>query len=106
MTDTKAQAAEILAPGRELDRAEQAALDCLRKQAWVLWHTDDYAVGVVRLLARAGLLRDHAREAELKEADLVMRRLADEASTKLKREYSAVLEEIAQLRAQVGEASC
>ena len=93
-TDAK-KAIEILAPRRKPDRAEQAALDCVETQRWVLWHADDYAAAVVRLLSRAGLLRDQAREAELAEADLVMRRLEDEDKAKLRREHSAALAELA-----------
>lgn len=105
MSDTKAKATEILAPDRAPDRAEKAAIDCLRKQAWVLWHADDYVVGVVRLLFRAGLLRDGAREAELKDADQVMRRLENEAAAKLRRELSAAGEENARLREQLAGVS-
>ena len=100
MTETDAKKAiEILAPKREPDRAEAAALDCIETQRWVLWHADDYATAVVRLLSRAGLLRDQAREAELREADAVMRRLEDDAQAKLRREHSAALAEIDRLRA-------
>lgn len=101
---TEAKAASILTPNREPDRAEQAALDCVRKQAWVLWHADDYAAGVVRLLSRAGLLRDREREAEAEEAGRVMRRLEDEATTDLKRKYGAALAEIEQLRKKLRDA--
>jgi hypothetical protein len=97
-TDAK-KAAEILALDRKPGRAEQAALDHIKEQAWALWHADDYAAGVVRLLSRAGLLRDRDRESELKDADRVMRRLDDEASAKLKRELSAALAEVDRLRA-------
>ena len=96
--DTAAKAAKILAADRDPDRAEQAAINCLRNQAWVLWHADDYAVGAVRLLSQVGLLRDPAREAELKDADVVMRRLADEDKAKRNREYSAALERIQRVR--------
>jgi hypothetical protein len=97
-TDAK-KAAEILALDRKPGRAEQAALDCVDKQRWVLWHADDYAAAVVRLLSHAGRLRDRDRESELKDADRVMRRLDDEASAKLKRELSAALAEVDRLRA-------
>jgi hypothetical protein len=99
---TEAQAAAILAAERKPDRAEKAAIDCVKEHLWVLWHADDYATGVVRLLSRAGLLRDRAREDEVKETGIVMRRLEDEANAKLKREHSAALAEITRLREVVG----
>ena len=95
------EAAAILAPGRDPDRAEQAALDYVDKRRWVLWHAENYAAGVIRLLSHAGLLRDRAHEAEMQEAHVVMRRLADEDTVKRNREFSAALEEIERLRQEL-----
>lgn len=72
-----AKAAEILNPGKVPDRAEQAALDHLGERRWILWHADDYAAGVVRVLSAAGLLRDRVQEAEATEGHAVLRRLSD-----------------------------
>lgn len=96
--DTK-KAVEILAPKRAFDCAEQAAIACVKEHLWVLWHADDYAAGVIRLLSRAGLLRDRTREAEMAEADRAMRRLADEDNAKRNRQLTAALAEIDRLRA-------
>lgn len=56
--------------------AEQAAIDALDKDRWILWHADDYSVGVIRLLSRAGLLLDKAHAEEMAKADRVMADIA------------------------------
>lgn len=66
---TKAQAASILKESAPRTDAEQAAIDALDKRRWVLWHADDYSLGVIRLLSCAGLLRDKAHEEQQAKAD-------------------------------------
>jgi hypothetical protein len=61
---TAEEAAAILRESDDRTPAEQAALDALKKQLWVLWHAKDPNLGVVLLLSHAGLLRDKKQEAE------------------------------------------
>lgn len=69
MTDAAAKAAAILREDIPHSPAEQAAMNALDKDRWVLWHADDHMLGVVRMLHRAGLLRDPADEARRNQAD-------------------------------------
>ncbi|MET9521463.1 hypothetical protein [Streptomyces coeruleorubidus] len=67
-----AKAASIIAAGHKRTAAEQAALDVVDNDRWVLWHTDgltDYALAVIRLLSRADLLRDKEHEKQQAKAD-------------------------------------
>jgi hypothetical protein len=71
------KAAAILREGKPLDPAERAAEKVIRDSKWILWHADDRDLGVIRLLHRAGLLRDLDREKEREEADASMRRIGE-----------------------------
>lgn len=67
-----AKAAAIIAEKRPHSPAEQAALDVVDEDRWVLWHTDamtDLALAVIRLLSRADLLRDKEHEKQQAKAD-------------------------------------
>ena len=70
-------AAATLREGKPLDPAEQAAEKVVKAGKWILWHADDRDLGVIRLLHRAGLLRDLDREKEREEADVSMRRIGE-----------------------------
>lgn len=78
MTDSAAKAAAMLREDAPHTPAEQAAMDALDKDLWVLWHADDYKLGVVRMLHRAGLLRDPAYEAHLNQVASSNARLVDQ----------------------------
>lgn len=70
--ETAAKAAAIIATHGKRTAAEQAALDVVDNDRWVLWHTDgltDYALAVIRLLSRADLLRDKEHEKQQAKAD-------------------------------------
>lgn len=66
------KAAAIIRADAPRTPAEQAALAAVDEDRWVLWHTDhttDLALAVIRLLSRAGLLRDKANEQRQAKAD-------------------------------------
>ncbi|EFE65847.1 predicted protein [Streptomyces viridosporus ATCC 14672] len=66
------KAAAIIAANATRTPAEQAALNAIDQDRWVLWHTDhttDLALAVIRLLSRADLLRDKEHEKRQAEAD-------------------------------------
>lgn len=63
--DAAAEAAEILREDDPRTPAEQAALDAIKDQRWVLWHAHDPDLAVLLLLSRAGLLCDKKQEAEM-----------------------------------------
>lgn len=70
--ETAAKAAAIIAADKKRTPAEQAALNIVDADRWVLWHTDgltDYALAVIRLLSRADLLRDKEHEKQQAKAD-------------------------------------
>jgi hypothetical protein len=70
--EVAAKAAAIIAEKKPRTPAEQAALDAVDEQRWVLWHTDamtDLALAVIRLLSTAGLLRDVEHEKRQAKAD-------------------------------------
>ena len=78
MNDEHAKkAAAILREGSPLDPAEQAAEKAIREGKWILWHAGDRDLGVIRLLHRAGLLRDPAEEKRKEESVASMRRLGE-----------------------------
>lgn len=56
------EALAILRENKPRTPVEQAAVDALDQRRWVLWHADDYSLGVILLLSHAGLLRDKAHE--------------------------------------------
>lgn len=56
------EAAGILQETAPRTPAEQAAINVLDERRWVLWHADDYSLGVIRLLSLRGLLRDVAHD--------------------------------------------
>ncbi|MFD6551288.1 hypothetical protein [Streptomyces sp. NPDC058398] len=67
-----AKAAAIIASDAKRTPAEQAALEVVNEDRWLLWHTDamtDLALAVIRLLSRADLLRDVEHEKRQAEAD-------------------------------------
>jgi hypothetical protein len=76
-TDTHAQrqattaheAAELLQEKAPRTAAEQAAINALNERRWVLWHANDYSLGVIRLLSLRGLLRDTEQEKQQAKAD-------------------------------------
>ncbi|SET50433.1 hypothetical protein [Nonomuraea wenchangensis] len=78
-TADAAQARAILREDQPLNPAEQAAVDALNERRWVLWHADDYSLGVILLLSRAGLLRDAAQEQHEERSLAVNARLTAEA---------------------------
>jgi hypothetical protein len=66
------KAAAIIRANQPHTPAEQAALDVINEDRWVLWHTDsttDLALAVIRLLSRADLLRDKEHEKRQAKAD-------------------------------------
>ncbi|MFJ2697484.1 hypothetical protein ACIO5Z_14820 [Streptomyces rochei] len=66
------KAANIIRADSPNTPAEQAAINAVDADRWVLWHTDhttDLAVAVIRLLARADLLRDKDHELRQAKAD-------------------------------------
>jgi hypothetical protein len=63
------EAKAILREKAERTPAEQAAIDALNQNRWVLWHAEDYSLGVIRLLSNADLLRDKKYEREQAAAD-------------------------------------
>jgi hypothetical protein len=70
--ETAAKAAAIIAADAKRTPAEQAALEVVNEDRWVLWHTDamtDLALAVIRLLSRADLLRDKENEKRQEKAD-------------------------------------
>ncbi len=70
--EVAAKAAAIIAEKKPRTPAEQAALDAVDAQRWVLWHTDamtDLALAVIRLLSIADLLRDKEHEERQAKAD-------------------------------------
>ena len=70
--ETAAKAAAIIAAKAKRTPAEQAAMDVINEDRWVLWHTDhttDLALAVIRLLSRADLLRDKEHEKRQAKAD-------------------------------------
>jgi hypothetical protein len=84
--ETAAKAAAIIDAHGKRTPAEQAALNVVDNDRWVLWHTDaltDYALAVIRLLSRADLLRDkeyekaEAKAGQFWSADAERRRIAD-----------------------------
>ncbi|MEU8199557.1 hypothetical protein AB0C10_37820 [Microbispora amethystogenes] len=78
--------------------AEQAAIDALNARRWVLWHADDYSLGVIRLLSCAGLLVDKAHAEEMAKADRVNAELARRdrlADARLISTLDAVIEQVA-----------
>lgn len=67
-----AKAAEIIRGDSRPTPAEQAAINAIDEDRWVLWHTDhtaDLALAVIRLLSRADLLRDKEHEKRQAKAD-------------------------------------
>lgn len=94
--DTAAEARSILCEDAPRSAAEQAAVDALDKKLWALWHADDYRLGVVLLLSRAGLLRDVAHEREMDEGLIANARLSREDHLKDKRRISALMSAIDQ----------
>lgn len=76
-------AAAALREDAPLDPAEQAAEAVIRKSTWILWHAKGSRdLAVIRLLHRAGLLRDREKEREESKAHASMQRLdkADHAA--------------------------
>lgn len=63
------EAAGILQEEAPRTPAEQAAINVLDERRWVLWHADDYSLGVIRLLSLRGLLRDVEHEKQQAKAD-------------------------------------
>jgi hypothetical protein len=63
------EAADILTEKAPRTAAEQAAINALDERRWVLWHADDYSLGVIRLLSLRGLLRDVEHEKQQAKAD-------------------------------------
>jgi hypothetical protein len=63
------EAAAILKEKAPRTPAEQAAIDALNQRRWVLWHAEDYSLGVIRLLSCADLLRDKEHEKRQAKAD-------------------------------------
>lgn len=56
------EAADLLRENGPRTKEEQQAIAELDKRRWVLWHADDYSLGVIRLLSAGGLLRDKEYE--------------------------------------------
>lgn len=99
--DAAKKAAAILRENEPLNAAEQAATDAVRGDAWVLWHTStimEYSHGVIRLLSRAGLLRDKADEARAAAVH-------SSASEQQRRDLAANLCAVSSLYALVDEAA-
>lgn len=63
------EAADILQEKAPRTAAEQAAINVLDERRWVLWHANDYSLGVIRLLSLRGLLRDVEHEKQQAKAD-------------------------------------
>jgi hypothetical protein len=63
------EAADILQEQAPRTPAEQAAINVLDERRWVLWHANDYSLGVIRLLSLRGLLRDVEHEKQQAKAD-------------------------------------
>jgi hypothetical protein len=63
------EAADILQEKAPRTAAEQAAINVLNERRWVLWHAEDYSLGVIRLLSLRGLLRDIEHEKQQAKAD-------------------------------------
>lgn len=64
LREAEQKARAILREDAPRTPAEQAALDAVNKDPWILWHANDHNLGVIRLLSRARLLRDPQYEAE------------------------------------------
>lgn len=78
------KATAVIASDAKRTPAEQAALDAVDEQRWVLWHTDamtDLALAVIRLLSRADLLRDKEHEKRQAKADTFWSADAERRST-------------------------
>ena len=88
MTDSATRAAAILRENAPHSPAEQAAVDALDKNRWVLYHASDYSLGVIRLLHQARLLRDPAHEARLEQDAAVERRLREQRDVADRRAFS------------------
>ncbi len=86
VADASEKAAAILREDAPRTAPEQAALAVLEDNRWVLWHAHDRDLGVIRLLSRAGLLRD---KAEAERQDRSVR--AAMASTARERQANAVM---------------
>ena len=63
------EAVDILQEKAPRTPAEQAAIAVLDERRWVLWHADDYSLGVIRLLSLRGLLRDVEHEKQQSAAE-------------------------------------
>lgn len=79
---SKKEAHAILREDKPISPVEQAAVAALDQHRWVLWHANDYSLGVILLLSRAGLLRDKAHEQEMDKADASEARLVTEKRMK------------------------
>ncbi|MFF8901699.1 hypothetical protein ACF082_29935 [Streptomyces lydicus] len=79
MTNSAAKAAAILREDAPHSPAEQAAMDALNEELWVLWHAEDYRLGVVRMLHRASLLRDKNHEDHQNRTAVADARLREQA---------------------------
>jgi hypothetical protein len=75
------QAADILQEKAPRTPAEQAAIDVLNERRWVLWHAEDYSLGVIRLLSLRGLLRDVEHEKTQAHVDQVWTAHAERTRT-------------------------
>jgi len=85
-------AAGYLRPDEPNTVTEQAALDHLAARRWVLWHADDRDQAIVRLLDRAGLIRDREHEKQKDQADAAGQHLAERDRAAGKRYLGRTLE--------------
>ena len=97
-TGATTKAAAILRENDPHSPAEQAAVDALDKNRWVLWHAEDYSLGVIRMLHQARLLRDPAHEERLEQDAAVDRRLREQRDVADRRaitSFDALIEQTA-----------
>lgn len=91
--ETAKQAAAILRETDPRTPAEQAALEAIEGERWVLWHAKDPNLAVLLLLSRNGLLRDKAHEAEMNRFAVGMAE-ASARDRRLDSQHNAALENL------------